>query len=77
MLKFIKKSTTGAFAVGTGIFMFVPEKFFQSNGWISKETLQRCAWIAHWDTVVVNTVLSRLLCFFVVWGITALLYFFW
>lgn len=77
MLKFIKKSTTGAFAVITGIFMFVPEKFFQSNSWITKETLQRCAWIAHWDVAVVNTVLSRLLCFFVVWGITALLYFIW
>lgn len=74
MIKFIKKSATWSFALITGIFMFVPEKYFQSEHWVTEETLQKYTWIAHVDAEVINTVLARLRCFIIVLGISALFY---
>lgn len=77
LLKFIKKTITGAFAAITGIFMFVPEKFFQSDNWLTEEMLQKCTWIANWDVEAINTVLSRLRCFLIVIAISAFLNLIW
>lgn len=74
MTDFIVKSVAWAFAIVTGIFTFVPEAFFGQHEWIPQETLEQCKWFAHLDAQDANIVISRLVCFLLVWAITSLLY---
>lgn len=74
MIIFIVKSVALAFAFVTGIFTFVPEAFFGKHEWITQEALEQCNWFARLDAQDVNIIISRLVCFLVVWGITLLLY---
>lgn len=74
MITFITKSMTIAFALVTGIFTFVPESFFGGHEWLSKNLLEQCKLISCINTQDVNIIISRLVCFFVVWLIISLLY---
>lgn len=74
MIDFIVKSVAWAFAIVTGIFTIVPEAFFGKHEWITQEVLEQCKWFARLDAQDVNIIISRLVCFWVVWGITLLLY---
>ncbi|AMN36763.1 MULTISPECIES: macro domain-containing protein [Clostridium] len=74
MIDFIKKSVALAFAFVTGIFTFVPEAFFGKHEWVTQETLKQDKWFNHLDVQDVNIVISRLVCFLLVWGAISLLY---
>lgn len=73
-MKFIRKSLAMAFCILTIIFTFVPETFFEEYEWITKESLERSEYFNSLDTKDVNTILSRLACFFIVWIVTSLVY---
>lgn len=74
MIDFIKKSVALAFAFVTGIFTFVPESFFGKHEWVTQETLEPSKRFGHLDAQDVNTIISRLVCFLLVWVVTSLLY---
>lgn len=74
MIDFIVKSVALAFAIVTGIFTFVPEAFFGKHEWITQEALEQCKWFARLDAQDVNIIISRLVCFLLVWIVTSLLY---
>lgn len=76
MLDFAKKSIMWAFAVVTAVFTFLPEKFFESYEWVSNEMLKRYAWIEQLDAQTVNIIISRVICFLVIWVATGLIYVF-
>ena len=63
-----------AFGIVTAIFTFVPEAFFEKYEWITKEVLAQSKWFAFLDAQDVNIIISRLVCFFLVWIGTSLLY---
>lgn len=74
MNNFILKSLKWAFGIVTGIFIFVPDTFFEKNEWVTKEFFEQCKWFAHLDAHEVNIIISRLVCFLLVWVVTSLLY---
>ena len=74
MIEFFKKSVTLAFAIITGIFTFVPESFFGNWGWISQDFLEQCKWFSDLDAQDINIILSRLVCFLLVWVVTSAVY---
>lgn len=74
MIDFILKSVALAFGIVTGIFTFVPETFFGKYEWVTKEILEKCKWFIFLDAEDINIVISRLLCFLLVWLGTSLLY---
>lgn len=74
MSNFFSKSLTVAFAVTTGIFTFVPESLFRECGWIKQELLTKTQWFSALDAQDINVIISRLLCFALVWLGTAIIY---
>lgn len=74
MIDFILKSAALAFGIVTGIFTFVPEAIFEKYEWITKDVLEQCKWFARLDAQDVNIIISRLVCFLLVWIGTSLLY---
>ena len=72
MIHFIQKSLAMAFGIITIIFTFVPETFFEKYDWITKDVLQQSKLFACLDAQDVNIIISRLVCFFLVWIGTAL-----
>ena len=74
MIDFIKKSVTLAFAVVTVIFTFVPESFFGGCDWISQGLLKQCKLFSDLDATDVNIVISRLVCFALVWIAASVIY---
>lgn len=74
MIDFILKSAALAFGIVTGIFTFVPEAFFEKYEWITKDVLEQCNGFARLDAQDVNIIISRLVCFLLVWIGTSLLY---
>lgn len=74
MIDFIVKSIAMAFAIVTSIFIFVPEAFFGKYEWITQEALEQCKWFARLDAQDVNIIISRVVCFLLVWVVTSLLY---
>lgn len=74
MINFIVKSVALAFAIVTGIFTFVPEAFFGKHEWITQEVLEHCKWFARLDAQDVNTIISRFVCFLLIWVVTSFLY---
>lgn len=67
MSNFFGKSLTVAFAVTTGIFTFVPESVFGECEWIEQELLTKSQWFSALDAEDINVIISRLLCFVLVW----------
>lgn len=74
MSNFFRKSLTVAFGVTTGIFTFVPESLFRGCGWIKQEWLTKTQWFSILDAQDINVIISRLLCFAVVWLGTVIIY---
>ena len=74
MIDFIKKSVSLAFAVVTVIFTFVPESFFGDCDWISQDFLKQCKLFSDLDATDVNIVISRLVCFALVWIAVSAIY---
>lgn len=74
MIDFIKKSIAAAFAVITGIFTFVPESVFAGHGWITQGLLSKCEWLSGFEATDVNVVITRLVCFLLVWIATSAAY---
>ncbi|WMJ23444.1 DUF6430 domain-containing protein [Paludicola sp. MB14-C6] len=74
MINFIVKSVVMAFAIVTGIFTFAPEALFGKHEWITQKALEQSKCFARLDAQDVNIIISRLVCFLVVWVITLLLY---
>lgn len=74
MIDFIKKSLVMAFGIISAIFTFVPEAFFEKYHWITKDVLQQSNLFACLDAQDANIIISRLVCFFLVWIGTALSY---
>jgi hypothetical protein len=64
---FFGKSLTVAFAVTTGIFTFVPESVFGECEWIEQELLTKSQWFSALSAEDINVIISRLLCFVLVW----------
>lgn len=77
MIDFIRKSSVMAFSIITVIFTFVPETFFEKHEWIAKNIFQQSKFFVCLDTQEANIIISRLVCLFLVWIVTALLYLFW
>lgn len=74
MIGFIIKSVAWAFGIVTGIFTFVPETFFGRYEWVTEEFLEQCKLFANLDAKDVNIIISRLVCFLLVWLGTSLVY---
>lgn len=74
MIDFIQKSVALAFGIVTGIFTFVPEVFFEKYEWVTKCSLERSKLFVYFDVQDVNIVISRLVCFVIVWIGTSLIY---
>lgn len=74
MIEFIKKSISLAFFIVTVVFTFVPESFFEKYEWLTKEFLEQCNYYSCIDAQDINVIISRLVCFFLVWIGTALIY---
>lgn len=62
-----------AFAIVTGVFTFVPETFFEKYEWITQVTLEQSG-IGRLEAQDVNIVISRLVCFLIIWIVTSWLY---
>ncbi|MEG0900139.1 MAG: DUF6430 domain-containing protein, partial [Oscillospiraceae bacterium] len=73
MINFIIKSVAMAFAIVTGVFTFVPETFFEKYEWITQVTLEQSG-IGRLEAQDVNIVISRLVCFLIIWIVTSWLY---
>ena len=65
-----------AFGIITAIFTFVPEAFFEKYDWITKDVFQQNKLFACLEAQETNIIISRLVCFFLVWIGTALSYMF-
>ena len=65
---------TIAFSLVTVIFTFVPESSFGRYEWISKESLEKCEILSDMNFQDINIIISRIICFFLGWGGTVLLY---
>ena len=63
-----------AFGIATGIFTFVPEAFFGKYEWVTQITLKQYKWFAFCDAQDINIIISRIVCFLLVWIGTSLLY---
>ena len=74
MIGFILKSVAMAFGIATGIFTFVPEAFFGKYEWVTQTTLEQYKWFAFCDAQDINIIISRFVCFLLVWIGTSLLY---
>lgn len=74
MIDFILKSVALAFGIVTGIFTFVPETFFGKCEWVTREVLEQYKWFNFLDVEDINIIISRLLCFLLVWIGTSFLY---
>ena len=74
MIDFILKSAALAFGIITGIFTFVPEAFFGKYVWVTQAALEQYKWSACLDVQDANIIISRLVCFLLVWMGTSLLY---
>lgn len=70
----IKKSFGLAFPIVTGIFTFVPEDIFCGYEWVKQETLEKCNFIGQYEAQDINIIISRLICFFIIWVIASLFY---
>ena len=70
----IHKSVAWAFAIVTGIFIFVPEAFFGEYEWVTQDTLEHSTWLAHLDAQDINIVISRIVCFLLIGAVTLLVY---
>ena len=74
MIGFILKSVAMAFGIATGIFTFVPEAFFGKYEWVTQTTLEQYKWFVFCDAQDINIIISRFVCFLLVWIGTSLLY---
>lgn len=74
MIDFFKKSVVMAFAIITGIFTFFPESFFANYEWVTQELINKLSWLSNFEVKDVNIVISRLVCFFIVWIVTSIIY---
>lgn len=76
MINFFKKSLVWAFGIVTGVFTFLPESFFKNDKLISQNTIDKCELLSGLDANDINIVISRFLCFFVIWVVTSMIYMF-
>lgn len=74
MIELLKKSATGALAVTTGIFTFVPESVFGIHEWISQSFLDQCKQLSDLRAYEINVIISRLICFMLIWIVATVLY---
>lgn len=74
MIELLKKSATGALAVTTGIFTFVPESVFGILEWISQSFLDQSKWLPDIKAHEINVIISRLMCFILIWIAAMFLY---
>ena len=74
MIDFFKKSIVWAFGIITGIFTFVPESFFKNGKWISQDILEQCNLFSSLDADDINIIISRLVCFSLIWVVTSVAY---
>ena len=74
MIKYFKKSIAWAFAVTTGIFTFVPETFFEKFIHISQSFLNKFDSLEKLDARDINIIISRVLCFLIVWLAVSVIY---
>lgn len=74
MIELFKKSVAGAFGVTSAVFAFVPEKFFHAVKWIPAQAMTKSIVERGISDIEVDIVISRILCFVVIWCVTTLLY---
>ena len=74
-MRLMKNSLTWSFGIITAIFTFVPEAVFAKFAWVSKEAVEGCGWTSYIDVQSMNTIISRLICFLLVWGAVSFAYF--
>ena len=74
MRKVVKRSVSGAFAISSVIFTFVPESVFGSHEWITQAFLAQCKWLSKLEALEVNVIISRIVCFSLAWIATMILY---
>lgn len=74
MIDFFKKSAAYAFGITSAIFAFVPEKVFNVVRWIPAQAMQKSIVERGISDIDVDIVITRLLCFVVIWCSAALFY---
>ena len=70
----IKKSAGLAFAAISVIFTFVPESFFANYEWVSQDDLEQYRCFSNVEAQDVNIIISRIICFILVFIILLALY---
>ena len=68
------KSATWAFGIISVIFAFVPESFFHTIRWIPAQAVQKSLTDKGITDVELDTIISRIVCYAVVWVIVTLIY---
>lgn len=68
-----RKSLTGAFAVISVVFTFVPEALFGNVKWVPAETLAKCEILSN-SVVEVNVTINKVLFFVAAWIVCTLVY---
>lgn len=74
MINLIRKSSAMAFGILTIIFTFVPDSIFEKYEWVTKEVIEQCKWSLSLEIQDINKLISRFLCFLIVWIITLIVY---
>ena len=74
MIKIFCKSATWAFGIISVIFAFVPESFFHTIRWIPAQAVQKSLTDKGITDVELDTIISRIVCYAVVWVIVTLIY---
>lgn len=74
MIDFLKKSVAWAFGIVTGVFMFVPESFFEKCKWITQNVFQHYELLSGLDINDINITISRIVCFLVIFVMTSVAY---
>lgn len=74
MIKLFCKSATWAFGIISVIFAFVPESFFHTIRWIPAQAVQKSLTDKGITDVELDTIISRIVCYAVVWVIVTLIY---
>lgn len=74
MIKLFCKSATWAFGIISVIFTFVPESFFHTIRWIPAQAVQKRLTDKGITDVELDTIISRIVCYAVVWVIVTLIY---
>lgn len=74
MINYLKQSLIAAFTIISVAFTFIPESLFQKTVWVSEPLLSQFAFLSKCNVTEVNTVISRIVFFLILWCLSSIGY---